>query len=814
MTIRLEKGLRMWAYESTFYQFYPLGLLGAPTYAPAVGDTAAEDAERAQHRILKLADWAPYLDELGVGSIILNPVFAATWHGYDTRDFRELDCRLGTNDDLVAVIKQLHAHGVRILLDGVFNHVGRDFWAFRDVRERKWDSPYKDWFNISFDGNTHFNDGFWYEGWEGNQDLVKLNLKNPAVTDYLIDCIRFWRHELGIDGLRLDVAYSLDHDFIRRLRAVADELAAEPAPAVVQDAVEQARAGQGNAAAAEKLLSDRAFFLLGETLHGDYSLIVNDQMLDSCTNYECYKGLYSSFNSMNLFEIAHSLNRQFGPEQWCIYRGKHLLAFADNHDVSRLASILTNKRHLVPAYGLLFGMPGIPCLYYGSEWGIAGEKGRGYEADMKLRPALAAPSADALKAEEQQIARLGVESDPAAPLGALSTAVAHMDLSRLMSEGPNALTALITRLARVRASSRALGYGDYHNVNIQNKQLLFERVADAYGDQPRERVLVAINADEEPHTFYDGTLNCWFEDMLAEGPAGARARELTGSLEVPPMSVMYLREVPAGWVRPGTEEHMAAEEKPADAMAEDAPEGAAEPAAKAKAGIAAATSAPEPESEPVPVATAEPEEASEDTADSGDVKMLYLMRHAETEFNAQNIIQGRCDSPVTKYGLDQAHAAGRALRKRGVHFGEFWCSPSGRAKTTLETVMLELGIFGDAVHYQCDDGLLEASCGDLEGKSRAYSRSTQGGGDDYYALHGGENIAEAGVRCGKALARIMEKTDAAQTLVVGHNIAMRKFLVTVENPHHVEVSAAGNCETFVLSYRNGTFTLEDRIPIA
>ena len=187
---------------------------------------------------------------------------------------------------------------------------------------------------------------------------------------------------------------------------------------------------------------------------------------------------------------------------------------------------------------------------------------------------------------------------------------------------------------------------------------------------------------------------------------------------------------------------------------------------------------------------------------------------AETEFNAQNIIQGRCDSPVTKYGLDQAHAAGRALRKRGVHFGDFWCSPSGRAKTTLETVMLELGIFGDAVHYQCDEGLLEASCGNLEGKSRAYSRSTQGGGDDYYALHGGENIAKAGVRCGKALARIMEKTDASQTLVVGHNIAMRKFLVTVENPHNVEVSAAGNCETFVLTYRNGTFTLEDRIPFA
>ena len=90
-------------------------------------------------------------------------------------------------------------------------------------------------------------------------------------------------------------------------------------------------------------------------------------MLHSCTNYECYKGLYSSFNCMNMFEIGHSLARQFGPEQWTLYKGKHLLCFCDNHDVTRVASILQEPRHLPLIYGLMFGMPGIPCLYYGSE---------------------------------------------------------------------------------------------------------------------------------------------------------------------------------------------------------------------------------------------------------------------------------------------------------------------------------------------------------------------------------------------------------------------------------------------------------------
>ena len=412
----------MWAYNETFYQIYPIGFCGAPVHNDGV----------TEHRILKIGEWAGYLQELGIGSIILNPIFESDNHGYDTRDFTKIDCRLGTNDDFKEVCQTLHDHNVKIMLDGVFNHVGRGFWAFKDVQEKKWDSPYKDWFCINFDGNSGYNDGFWYEGWEGHYELVKLNLHNPAVVDYLLDCVKMWIEEFGIDGLRLDVAYSLDHNFMRRLRHFCEEI--KP-----------------------------GFALIGEVLFGDYNLIVNDEMLHSCTNYECYKGIYSSFNSMNMFEIAHSLNRQYGPEQWCIYRGKHLMTFVDNHDVSRLATILTNKQHIALAYGLLFGMPGIPCIYYGSEWGEEGAKAP--DNDYALRPCFDEPK-------------------------------------------PNELTAFIKALIALRRESDALCNGTYHNTVITNHQLIFERKTDT------ERVLVVINASDSEYTASSHELNGTFSRTL------------------------------------------------------------------------------------------------------------------------------------------------------------------------------------------------------------------------------------------------------------------------------------------------------------
>ena len=434
----------MWAYEGIFYQIYPIGFCGAPT---------ANDGKTVS-RILKLKDWSSYLESLGISSILLNPIFESDNHGYDTRDYKKIDCRLGTNEDFEEVCKDLHAHNVKIVLDGVFNHVGRGFWAFKDVLEKKWDSPYKDWFCINFDGNSCYNDGFWYEGWEGHFELVKLNLANSAVVDYLLECVKGWIDEFDIDGLRLDVAYCLDRNFMKRLRSFCQELKPD-------------------------------FALIGEVLFGDYNQIVNDEMLHSCTNYECYKGIYSSFNSMNMFEIAHSLNRQYGPEQWCIYRGKHLMSFVDNHDVTRIASILTNKNHLPLTYGLLLGMPGVPCIYYGSEWGEEGVKAP--NNDYALRPCFEEPK-------------------------------------------PNELTEEIKKMIHVRTGSNALCHGSYRNVVLTNHQLIFERRTDD------ERMLVAINASDAPFTAHNGELGGTMTDLLTGNEI-----QMSGQLEMPPYSVQYLK---------------------------------------------------------------------------------------------------------------------------------------------------------------------------------------------------------------------------------------------------------------------------------
>ncbi|MBR1931497.1 MAG: cyclomaltodextrinase [Lachnospiraceae bacterium] len=395
----------MWAYESVFYQIYPLGFCGAPFENDGV----------LEHRILKVKEWIPHMKQLGVNAVYFSPIFESDTHGYNTRDYRKLDVRLGTNEDFKEVCDALHEEGIRVVLDGVFNHVGRGFGPFQDVLQYRESSGYVSWFHrIAFDGNSHYNDGLWYEGWEGNYDLVKLNLYNEDVVQYLFESIRFWVEEFGIDGLRLDVAYCLPEDFVRRLRSFTQGLKED-------------------------------FYLLGEMLHGDYNRLMNDAMLHSATNYECYKGLHSSFNSLNMFEINHSLLRQFGPENWTLYKGKHLLSFVDNHDVTRVASILQNERHLPLIYALMFGMPGIPCVYYGSEWGA---KARKEEGDPALRPCFEAPAW-------------------------------------------NELTEWIAQLTVAKKNSNALNYGAFRSVLLTNKQCIFERKTDT------ERVLVAINADGE-----------------------------------------------------------------------------------------------------------------------------------------------------------------------------------------------------------------------------------------------------------------------------------------------------------------------------
>lgn len=171
----------MWAYESIFYQIYPLGFCGAPF----------ENNGKAQSRILKVLDWIPHIKKLGANAIYFSPIFESDTHGYNTRDYKKLDCRLGFNEDFVKVCEELHKAHIRIVLDGVFNHVGRGFWAFQDVLQNRENSRYRDWFHIDFGGNSNYNDGLWYEGWEGNFDLVKLNLQNEEVVQHIFDAVKY-----------------------------------------------------------------------------------------------------------------------------------------------------------------------------------------------------------------------------------------------------------------------------------------------------------------------------------------------------------------------------------------------------------------------------------------------------------------------------------------------------------------------------------------------------------------------------------------------------------------------------------------------
>ena len=431
----------MWAYESVFYQIYPLGFCGAPF----------ENDGQCESRILKVIDWIPHIEKLGANAIYFSPVFESDTHGYNTRDYTKIDCRLGTNEDFKKVCDELHKAGIKVVLDGVFNHVGRGFWAFQDVLKNRWDSPYRDWFHISFDGNSNYNDGLWYEGWEGNFDLVKLNLRNEEVIQHIFSAVKGWVEEFDIDGLRLDVAYCLDLDFLKRLRQYTNGLKED-------------------------------FFIVGETLHGDYNRWMNDEMCNSVTNYECYKGLFSSFNSMNMFEICHSLARQFGPEQWTLYKGKHLLSFVDNHDVTRVASVLGNEKHIPLIYALAFGMPGIPCVYYGSEWGAKAHKNEG---DPALRACFDKPEF-------------------------------------------NELSEFIAKLAEAKKGSKALNYGNFRNVVLTNHQCIFERACDG------ERVLVAINASDQPYTAHFDA-GCGMATDLITG----KPHDFGGGSELPPYSAAF-----------------------------------------------------------------------------------------------------------------------------------------------------------------------------------------------------------------------------------------------------------------------------------
>ena len=403
--------MKSWVNQSIIYHIYPLGFCGAPEYNDGV----------QRYRLDKLIDWIPHLKELNINAVYLGPVFESTKHGYDTKDYYKIDVRLGDNTSFKKICQLLHANGIKIILDGVFNHVGRDFWAFKDVQQNRQNSDYCGWFHhLNFGGNSPMGDPFWYEGWGGYYDLVKLNLQNPCVTEHLLDAVGMWIDEFGIDGLRLDAADCVDMNFFRQLKDFCHKKRPD-------------------------------FWLMGEIIHGNYSRWANGDMLDSVTNYECYKGIYSSHNDHNYFEIAHSLQRQFS--QGGIYANLCLYSFLDNHDVDRIASHLKDKNHLKNAYTIMYGMPGVPSVYYGSEWGIEATRTR--TDDKPLRPELT--------------------------LGQIPNA--NEELNRY-----------IAKLGKIRNSLKALQFGNFKNECIRNEQLVFSR---SYHHQT---VYIALNLSANANT--------------------------------------------------------------------------------------------------------------------------------------------------------------------------------------------------------------------------------------------------------------------------------------------------------------------------
>jgi len=447
-----------WSDNAIFYHIYPLGLCGAPE----INDFSSHP----QPRLEQVHLWLDHIQSMGANAVYLGPLFESGTHGYDTADYYWVDRRLGTNETLIRLSQALHGRGMRLVLDGVFNHTGRNFWAFRDVLSNGRNSPYCDWFqNLRYEGHSPFNDPFSYEGWNGHYNLVKLNLSNPQVKRHIFGAIEAWVRDFQIDGLRLDAADCLDPEFINDLARFCHSLKPD-------------------------------FWLMGEVIHGDYRKWVNPQSFDSVTNYEAYKGLFSSLNDRNYFEIAHTLNRQSGPGG--IYRESQLYTFADNHDVNRVASLIRNPAHLYPLYALLFSMPGIPSIYYGSEWGIEGVKQN--SSDLPLRPVL--------------------------------------ELGSISSHAPQpGLAGFIRNLATVRNSSPALQIGDYHPLHISAEQFAFSR--EALG----ERVFVALNAAPEEVQLdlkIDGEIS--LHDLLDPGVI-IYARARTCRVNIPAYGARVMRVV-------------------------------------------------------------------------------------------------------------------------------------------------------------------------------------------------------------------------------------------------------------------------------
>jgi cyclomaltodextrinase len=324
-----------WVEHAIWWQVYPLGFVGAFPEGSA-------PANPGEHRLRRIVDWFDHAIELGASGIALGPIFASRTHGYDTSDHYRIDPRLGADADFDYLVAEAHSRGLRILLDGVFNHVGVDFPQYREA-------PHNDaaarWFR-GRPGRFHT--------FEGHSGLVTLNHDNPDVVDYTADVMAHWLGR-GADGWRLDAAY-----------AVPQQFWAATLPRVREQYPD-------------------AWFV-GELIHGDYAAVVAAATFDSATQYELWKAIWSSLNDGNFFELDWALQRhndfltRFAP-----------LTFIGNHDVTRIASQLENPEHLAHALVLLLTIGGVPSVYAGDELGFRGVKEERFGGDDAVRPEFSTP---------------------------------------------------------------------------------------------------------------------------------------------------------------------------------------------------------------------------------------------------------------------------------------------------------------------------------------------------------------------------------------------------------------------------------------
>lgn len=330
-----------WTQSVMWWQVYPLGFVGAPI-RPAAPETTVT------HRLDRIEAWLDHVLGLGLNGLLLGPVFASETHGYDTVDYFRVDPRLGDEDDLRRLIDAARARGIRVLLDGVFNHVGRAHPAFRALEQDGPEAATAGLFRVS-----------WHDGWtpgmdvdadvfEGHHGLVALDHTSKAVEDLVVDVMTHWL-DRGIDGWRLDAAYAVPTEFWSRV-------------------LPRVRATHPDA------------WFLGEVIHGDATRIVMESTMDSLTQYELWQGVWHAIADRNLFELKHALERHdallatFVPQ-----------TFVGNHDVTRIASAIGAE--LVPhALAVQYGIAGIPSVYAGDEYGYAGVKEQRMGGDDAVRP--------------------------------------------------------------------------------------------------------------------------------------------------------------------------------------------------------------------------------------------------------------------------------------------------------------------------------------------------------------------------------------------------------------------------------------------